>query len=651
VAIDMVLQVMYSYAKQAEVGLLESSGYGPTSALIELEWRIDRQTASCDKVIDKAQLRRDITAIYNAFSTVCPENWNENLLRAPAGSGPRRVHRRRISSEDEGRLVDFLIHSYRYEQTESANVISVMLNAGLEALIDIRSGSSTVEAGIVSQRNRLRKLIDSLYEPLADEQRLYIMQHLDWLQESFAECQIGVSLPRIVAEQPLSPFRRRLKRRLPTGFGVIQYLRRKPKREQAPIVNGMHVEIWNQQLDRQEHPLDTAARLLQAYARRANLNEQIAASRLYDIWTYGAVGFIPRTEWLTLVDARLLALLKLYKFGRIEGRLVLGYALCVMNSYAQMLGQPAISVHLARALLALLTKPGRWNSGESEKLAAVRKRAGIVLPGVPWLHRVWRIIVLPVPLRIAESYYSPAGECWLIVVIDLGSQFPVGCWVCAHKPKARDAKLALFQAIWHPGAIDWPLRGIPEVIQVPASVVGSDAEEMRATAHWLLASFQIVEDTSQRPLLAKMTDTTAFLRELMMVGLNQLRRSTQQHEFTVKEVQDWVLKWLRESRTCFGTARPALSDIARIYGFAAPGFDTQAAGLLLPVVGTAVTARNVVLVGERRYADSTFHCEPGQSIRYRQFPYIYQGPAEDEYMRDTIFVEGSNGVLHYLTRQ
>ena len=148
-----------------------------------------------------------------------------------------------------------------------------------------------------------------------------------------------------------------------------------------------------------------------------------------------------------------------------------------------------------------------------------------------------------------------------------------------------------------------------------------------------------------------MTETTALLQDLVLVGLDKLRRNSHQREFTVKEVQDWALKWLRESRKCFGTVRPALPDTAHTYGFAAPAFDTQVAGLLLPIAGTAITARDAVLVGDRRYTDPTFRCEPGQTTRYRQFPYLYRGPAEDEYMRDTIFVEGSNGVLHYLTHQ
>lgn len=68
------------------------------------------------------------------------------------------------------------------------------------------------------------------------------------------------------------------------------------------------------------------------------LDHKEAAHRLYEVRTYGGIGFLPKMTWPTFIDARLLALLKLYKFGRIDGRLNLHQALSQVNHYAALLG-------------------------------------------------------------------------------------------------------------------------------------------------------------------------------------------------------------------------------------------------------------------------------------------------------------------------
>jgi len=157
---------------------------------------------------------------------------------------------------------------------------------------------------------------------------------------------------------------------------------------------------------------------------------------------------------------------------------------------------------------------------------------------------------------------------------------------------------------------------------------------------------QVVDGDAQDAVLKKMPTATALIQNLFHVGLDSIRGATRP---TVKQIHDRVIKWLRESRLCLGTVRPGLLDISRLYGFSTPGFDTQAAGALLPDMGRAITERDAVIIGTRRYTAERFRTQPGREIVYRQFPYLYTGPAADEGMRDTIFVQNSNGVWQYLT--
>jgi len=396
-----------------------------------------------------------------------------------------------------------------------------------------------------------------------------------------------------------------------------------------------------------------AARLVAAFAAQAGLEEEDAARRLWGVCTYGGIGFIPKDEWVDLIDSRLLALLKFYKFGRIEGRLILAQALPQVNTYARMLGRAELSSQLAQALLSTQIKPRRWNSGEGEKVAAVRKRAGLVLPGKPWLHRVWRIFLLDLPLSIAASQYSAASDvCYLLLVIDLGSQLPLACWASASQPTIREVKLALFQSVWHPGALDWPLRGIPEILQVPASLVSTDSNQLHEAAWWLVARVQIVDDATQDKILARLSETTAIVQDLFFVGLDEIRQIANSRLMTVKDVQDAVTTWLRKSEKCFAAHRPGLQDTARKQGFALPAFDSPAAGLLLPVGETGVmTLRDGVLADDKFFTAPDFHSAPQQTLHYRAYPYRYDGARPDERMDEAIFLVHPDGALQYLVRQ
>jgi hypothetical protein len=368
----------------------------------------------------------------------------------------------------------------------------------------------------------------------------------------------------------------------------------------------------------QDNPLAHASALV----RRFSWDEKDGANRLYQVRTYGGIGFIPKDQWLSLIDARLLALLKFYKFVRIEGRLNVPQAVQQVNRYAHQLGLTPLSAQLAKALNGAIAKPRRWNGGESDRTATVRKNATVVLPGTPWLHRVWRLFHIPLNLPIAASSFSAASETsHLLLVVDLGSQLPPGLWVSAHPPGIPEVGLALFQSIWHPGALDWPLRGAPEVLQVPASLLTPENETLTHAAEWLQMKVQVVPDVKQATTLKKLPILQALLDNLAFVGLDEIRRGNGGQPLTVKDVQDAVLGWIRTSEAGFAHHTPGLPDRnSQQQGYAAPAFDTPAAGLLLPVVGNAVTVRDGIMVHERQFGGAYFRSNPGHTVVYRAFP-------------------------------
>jgi hypothetical protein len=67
--------------------------------------------------------------------------------------------------------------------------------------------------------------------------------------------------------------------------------------------------------------------------------------------------------------------------------------------------------------------------------------------------------------------------------------------VSVNVPGLREIKLSLFHAFWHPDALDWPLRGAPEVLQAPGELLHNSAEiqDLGDALAWSLANVQKVK--------------------------------------------------------------------------------------------------------------------------------------------------------------
>src|SRR5215207_10149769 len=106
----------------------------------------------------------------------------------------------------------------------------------------------------------------------------------------------------------------------------------------------------------------------------------------------------------------------------------------------------------------------------------------------------------------------PIGERSIVtLVLDWGSERPLAVWVSPDRAGEVEAGLALFHAIWHPDALDWPLRGIPEHIYISQELAETVLASIRQAAAYLLASVE-VQDTKQ--MLKKLPFAQTLLREL-----------------------------------------------------------------------------------------------------------------------------------------
>jgi hypothetical protein len=86
----------------------------------------------------------------------------------------------------------------------------------------------------------------------------------------------------------------------------------------------------------------------------------------------------------------------------------------------------------------------------------------------------------------------------------------------------------------------------------------------------------------------------------------------------------------------------------REHGVIMPGYDTSAAGWLLPVVGEAETTTEGVISQGVTYGSMTFAYTPGQKLPLRSYPYYY--PQRE----NSVFIQvgtHDTAYVHYLSRK
>jgi hypothetical protein len=393
-----------------------------------------------------------------------------------------------------------------------------------------------------------------------------------------------------------------------------------------------------------------ADRLVDAFARLADLDAGDVRTLLRDFITYGLLGLLPRAVRVHAIYEPLVSWLALIKWGRLPGSVPWLEVVRQVNRYGEQLDLPgSFSPQLARSIFNSIAKPDYWHGGQGDAVARVRQRATVTADDIPRLHRAWLLAPVQMPLSVGDGHL----QLWHgLLVFDHESQLPMGACFSQHPPGMREVQLALYDAIWHAGDFGWPLHGIPETIHIPQELAAEGLEDLEKAAAFLLMEI----DTQRKKPWLGLKAVKKVLDDVRKRGGERVRQVIgERDDLQAGQITQVLLSWLKE--TSFPDHNPAhVPQSIRRHGVVMPGFDTPAAGWLLPVVGEVETVTNGVVHQGTRYSSPWFHSEPGQKRPYRAFPFFF--PASDtgdaEGTQDALFVEvrcGSNTILYHLTRK
>jgi hypothetical protein len=521
---------------------------------------------------------------------------------------------------------------------------------------------------------RIRETIDLHLAALQPHLRQLVAYRALCLYQACQETGIHLSIIRLLRDYPSSRYRRQVGRRLSFGAGAMaqrragkrrkkRYLhirRRPPTEKQKKLASKRAAERAAQQ-QAEDH-------LVGAFSRLADLSpvdkHQEGRTFVRQFIYSGGIGLLPKAQWGELLDERVTRALAFFKLSRPFG--VIGWpdTLQRVQEYARSLDVPAPSSQLAKAVSNAEPKPTRWHGGDGPAVRQVRQRQTLMLDA-PRLHETW--LVLPVKKRLHLSIVDAAGHqvsdtCRALLVFDTAIERPVGYWLSTTAANSREVGLVLYQAIWHPGALTWPLRGVPDSIQIPEMLVTDGTHDLEHAAAWMHSSIEIITRrqmdyalSTRLPYAAKLLDTLAEHAP------DYIRWKTGREAVTIQEAMDALRTWLhvdKITRTdlreqdypkadCFPNhnAPDVPASIAQ-YGVALPGHHLPAAGWLLPVAQhQATTVRDAVEYRRITYTDAGFRSEPGRELAVRLFPYWYRDREQG------IFVETAAEELRYLVRQ
>jgi len=694
-AAALARKLLLTAAELGPVGSLAGSEHPLAQAYLSLqrlEEFIERMNDMPGSVI--AQCRADLSALYTVLSSVERERplrhqterlifqagyvshskpstlqrdlprdqktrtfWREHFLHLPPAHRERQQLYDALAPASGVRA--HLAAIYNGDGAQAAHLLNLYLTHGLEEIVDWRCGATPGTLKIL----RVTGTFDKHLQGLTSTAREYIVANVAHFRDAIIAAGLPTNVYPFLSAQTGGPQRRQWGRRAP--YGVGRYTVKKTQRLRSNLRPHAPHYRWRFSTADDGRFQSVADGL----AARAGLTIRESRDRIRATLTYGGIGMLPRTDWPDAIDKRLLNYLRLFKFGRLDGTLLWQEVLPLVNAYAAQLALSPIGVQIARALLGTLPKPRHWPGGVGPAVYTLRHRMKAKNSGHRRLHRVWRLIplVFEPKGRMGKKVFTQHA----VLVLDMGSARPVGVWVSdENQVGEREAALALYQAIWHPGALDWPLRGIPEIIQVDASLASNGLGDIRRAAYWLAAEVQVVTPYHQKKIFTNFdmfnAHTTAEMHahldyvvtlvehRLARYGAGHIYDVIAPRPFTPRRVQDALLAWLRHGDGteaepgCFPHHRcPDVPLEFRQFGFTLPGFESPAAGSLLPVIAEGVTSEhnNTIVVDRRRYGYAGLKLDPSASYFVRGFPYQYQD------MPNSIFAEDELGQLYYLINE
>jgi hypothetical protein len=546
-------------------------------------------------------------------SEKCPKLWRPDFLHQTAHSQARQQYRQRLTPEIQRLIVERLTLYRDCSQAQAEELFDTWANKGLNGLVAYHIARPH-ESTHTFMMARIRSALDRHLGWLKAYQRQEVERLLLVLQEVIDMLKLPVSLFPLVDEFPGSTYRSKIK-----------ILLRSDKR------------------------------LVTVFAQLAELTDDDASARLFAFVSYGGFGllrFLKQDELYGLLDRQLVEFIHFHKLAHPENSLLISQLEHVVNIYVAMRGYQPLSPQVTRALYNRLPKPRRWHGGQGDETAILHQRA-VLSPRytpqhhrepsatsfaeIPQLHRSWILVPVQLPINLVDEagrLQSHTGH--VLAVLDYDSTLPIGNWVSPWKPRVSEIGLAVYQAIWHVGRVNWPLRGVPQSIKVPHSLTShpDDLADLHRAAAFLLTTVETYRDE-------RIWQHKRIITELRNAGPDIIPLFPSRTSLTCQQAQDGVLTWLHNAR--FSSHNPA--EMPATFwetGYAMPAYNSPAAGWLLPQANDHVRSlRNAVVRGDMVYTTRGFMIEPGETHSYRIFPYTYPGTERG------IFIEYGTG-LHYL---
>ena len=235
----------------------------------------------------------------------------------------------------------------------------------------------------------------------------------------------------------------------------------------------------------------------------------------------------------------------------------------------------------------------------------------------PRLHAEW--IVVPVQLQLGLALRDttyPSNQSTFVFIFDGETELPVGGWITGDKPGTQDVGLALYQAIWHVGLVDWPLRGIGRRIRISQKLLDGGKDELHCAARFL----QTAIDTETTSPLQGKRQAIALIEALRNEGVAAIHSIYENQRPTTQQALQELLLWIHQ-HVFTGHRTLPVQPAIREHRVGMPGYNTQAAGWLLPRVGVGRADEHGVWFQERLYRHATWQpATADQALQCRGLP-------------------------------
>lgn len=618
-ASNLARGLILAFFAHGPVGLLMCSECSYADELLLLQrYSLEIAQICGHPEITMATLRADIIALYKALHSIDASLWQQHLLHEPPGSATRRRYKLQLTQSLQEAITKEVASQCKCNHAEALILVATLFANGLPGLINWRCSVEPTTSQYMLAREQIRRVLNEHLSALLSDAYQEVERLLMCLHVSIADTNFSLALSSLLQDHPSSSARVRIGRRLWFGVAATSRRRQRRNRKQRGIVQFPYKRSLRSKVTfvGAVAPED---RFVSAFARLAGLESSDARHRLRDLITYGAFGMLSKGARLSAIDPHMVAYLHLIKLGRLDGTIDWARLLTQASNYAQMIESPSLSPQILRAIFNGLPKPRRWHGGEGEAVAKVRQRATLMLVSTPRLHRIWMAIPIKLRLCLVDALGSWIGNTLHVLLIaDREAELPVGCWSGASEIQGQDIGLGLYQAIWHPGALNAALRGLPEIIQIPTSLDGEGLNDVRHAITMLGSEIEEIDDKAW----SKIEGIQSLVQQIRIYAPDQIGKLVGMDRMTCQQAHDALLKWM--GTHFFPNHRVAEVPLSiRQFGVVMPAYDSPIAGRLLAPSGIVTTVRDGVVDRGLFYTNSRFRSEPGLVLQKRVYPYVY----------------------------